>query len=61
MSEAPRDFPAPSPMARSVTESEVSLTVADSDEERDPEAEYTAAADDSAPVKGKRKVVKKST
>jgi len=38
---------------------EVSLAVADSDEERDPEAEYATPSDD-APVKGKRKVIKKS-
>jgi hypothetical protein len=52
------------PPARSVTESqgaaEVSLAVADSDEERDPEADYATPSDDSAPVKGKRKVIKKS-
>lgn len=62
-SEAP---PPPTPLARTLSEApreaaEVSITVADSDEERDPEAEYTASADDSAPVKGKRKVVKKSS
>jgi hypothetical protein len=38
---------------------EVSLAVADSDEERDPEAEYSTP-DDAAPVKGKKKVVKKA-
>jgi len=51
----------PPPIARAISESaEVSLAVADSDEERDPEAEYATPSDDSAPVKGKRKVVKKS-
>jgi len=34
------------------------LTVADSDDERDPEAEY--APDDAAPVKNRKRVVKKS-
>ena len=40
---------------------EISLAVADSDEERDPEAEYNTQTDESAPVKGKRKVVKKTS
>lgn len=35
------------------------VEVAESDEERDPEAEYTAAAAEEAPVKGRKKVVKK--
>ena len=54
----------PPPLARLTSDyqgaAEVSLAVADSDEERDPEADYATPSDDSAPVKGKRKVVKKS-
>jgi len=52
----------PPSLSRSMTDhgaAEVSLAVADSDEERDPEAEYATPSDD-APVKGKRKVIKKS-
>jgi len=41
-------------------EDAVGVEVADSDEERaDPEAEYSAAAEPDAPLKGRKKVVKK--
>ena len=56
------EMPMPTPLARSISEmptpTEVALTVADSDDERDPEAEYSG---DAIPVKGKRKVIKKSS